>query len=63
MEPRLVYEASPANKLFKHAHFSMDAMGATAGMSWKTFSKGSLDIKSGFHHVMLHPDSWSLFGV
>lgn len=60
-KPRLIYDARSLNAHCTHVAYTMDTVGAVAGMAWEGIFQGSLDDKSGFHHLLLHPDSWPLF--
>ena len=41
----------------------MDGVGKVAQCSWQGAHQISMDHKSGFHNVPLHPDSWTYFGI
>ena len=62
-KPRLIYDARRLNATCRHVSFSLDSVGSVAALGWKGCYQGSLDDKSGFHHILLHPASWPLFGV
>ena len=62
IKPRLIYDARPLNKCCKHVPLSMDTVGMVAQIGWQGCFQGSLDDKNGYHHVLLHPQSWALFG-
>ena len=62
-KPRLIYDARRLNATCRHICFSLDSVGSVAALGWKGCYQGSLDDKSGFHHILLHPVSWPLFGA
>ena len=62
-KPRLIYDARRLNAACRHVCFSLDSVDSLTALGWETFYQGSLDDKSGFHHVLLHPASWPLFGA
>lgn len=62
-KPRLIYDARPLNKVCKRIPFSMDTVARVAHVASEGCFQGSLDDSSGFHHVLLHPASWPLFGL
>ena len=41
----------------------MDGVGKVSQFSWQGAHQISMDHKSGFHNVPLHPDSWTYFGI
>ena len=62
-KPHLIYDARRLNATCRHVCFSLDSVGSVAALGWKGCYQGSFDDKSGFHHILLHPASWPLFGV
>ena len=62
-KPRLIYDTRRLNAACRHVCFSLDSVGYLATLGWEECSQGSLDDNSGFHHVILHPASWPLFGA
>ena len=62
-KPRLTYDSRPLNKVCKRTPFSMNTVGRVAQVVSEGCFKSSLDDSSGFHHVLLHPASWPLFGL
>lgn len=62
-KPRLICDARPLNACCKHVPFTMDTVARVAGVAEKGCFQGSVDDKSGFHQVLLHPNSWPSFGV
>lgn len=61
-KPRFICYAYPLNHDCRQMPFNMDTMGTVGQVGWQGCFQGSLDYCSGFHHVFLHPQSWSLFG-
>ena len=53
-KPRFICDARYLNLMCEHSEFKMDGVGA---------HQISMDHKSGFHNVPLHPDSWTYFGI
>ena len=62
-KPRFIYDARYLNLMCKHSEFKMDGVGKVAQYSWQGAHQISMDHKSGFHNVPLHPDSWTYFGI
>ena len=62
-KPRLIYDARPLNKVCRKVTFSMDTVARVALVASEGCFQGSLNDSSGFHHVLLHPASWPLFGL
>ena len=62
-KPRLIYDARPLNNVCKRTHLSIDIVGRVARVASEGCFQGSLDHSSGFHHVLLHPASWPIFGL
>ena len=46
-----------------YSEFKMDGVGKVAQCTWQGAHQISMDHKSGFHNVPLHPDSWTYFGI
>ena len=61
-KPRLFWDGRWLNLMCRHSPFQMDGVGKVAQCSWYGAHQVTLDHKSGFHNVPLHPDSWSCFG-
>ena len=61
-KPRLLWDARWLNLMCKHSPFSMDGVGKVAQCAWRGAHMVTIDHKSGYHHVGLHPDSWQHFG-
>ena len=61
-KPRLFWDGRWLNLMCKHSPFQMDGVGKVAQCSWQGAHQVTLDHKSGFHNVPLHPDSWTYFG-
>lgn len=59
VKPRLIYHARALNLHCRHVPFTMDTVGTVAHVGRKI--QGSLEDRSGFHHVLLKPRSWTLF--
>ena len=62
-KPRFICDARYLNIMCKHSEFKMDGVGRVAQCSWQGAHQISMDHKSGFHNVPLHPDSWTYFGM
>ena len=62
-KPRLIYDARPLNQRCKPIRFTMDTVARVANVASEGCFQGSLDDSSAFHHVLLHPASWPLFGL
>ena len=62
-KPRLIYDARRLNAACRYVCFALDSVGSLAALEWEGCYQGSLDDKSGFHHVLLHLASWPLFGA
>ena len=61
-KPRLIYDARPLNKRCKRVPFSMDTVARVAHVASQGCFMTSLDDVSAFHHILLRPSSWPLFG-
>lgn len=61
-KPRLIYDARPLNKFFKHVPFSMDTVARVANVASEGCFMTSLDDSSAFHHILIHPASGPLLG-
>ena len=61
-KPRLIYDARPLNKLIRAIPFSMDGVATVGQIVAEGGFMTSLDDSSAFHHICLHPASWTLFG-
>lgn len=62
-KPRLIYDARPLNQWCRRIRFTMDTIARVASVASEGCFQGSLDDRSAFHHVLLHPASWPLFGL
>ena len=62
-KPRFICDARYMNLMCEHSEFKMDGVGKVAQCSWQGVHQISMDHKSGFHNVPLHPDSWTYFGI
>ena len=60
---RLIYDARRLNTTCRHVCFFSDSGGSLAALRREGYYQGSFDDKSGFHHVLLYPASWTLFGA
>ena len=60
---RFICDAQYLNLICEHSEFKMDGVGKVAQCSWQGAHQISMDHKSGFHNVPLHPDSWTYFGM
>lgn len=61
-KPRLIYDARQLNACIRDFPFSMDTVGRVAGVASEDCFMTSLDDKAAFHHILLRPSSWPLFG-
>lgn len=61
-KPRLIYDARPLNACIRDFPFSMDTVARVAGIASEDCFMTSLDDKAAFHHILLRPSSWPLFG-
>ena len=62
-KPRYICDARYLNLMCKHSDFKMDGVGKVVQYLWQGGHQISMDHKSGFHNVPLHPDSWTYFGM
>ena len=62
-KPRFICDARYLNLMCKHSEFKMDGVGKVAQCSWQGAHQISMDHKSEFHNVPLHPDAWTYFGI
>ena len=62
-KPRLIYDARYVNCFLSLPSVEMTGPGAIPSSCWEGIYFITLDHKSGYHHVPLHPDSWKYFGV
>lgn len=46
-KPRLIYDARPLDKHYRHAPFHMDSVGTLTQVAWQSCYQGSLDDRSG----------------
>ena len=61
-KPRLIYDARPLNKFCKQVPVSMDTVVRVANVATEECFMTYLDDLSAFHHTLLRPSSWPLFG-
>eukprot|EP00903_Cladosiphon_okamuranus_P006868 g6689.t1 len=61
-KPRLIYDARRLNDGIRYFPFAMDTVAKVAGGALQHCFMTSLDDKSAFHHILLRPSSWPLFG-
>ena len=61
-KPRFIYDPRPSNKLCKKIPFSIDAVAWVASVASQRCFMTSPDGASAFHHVLLRPSPWPLFG-
>lgn len=62
-KPRLIYDARRLNACIRDFPISMDTVARVAGVASENCFMTSLDDKSAFHHILLRPSSWPLFGL
>ena len=62
-KPHLINDARPLNQRCKRIRFTMDTVARVANVASEGCFQGSLDDSSAFHHILLHPASWPLFGL
>lgn len=62
-KPRLIYDARPLNSCTRKIPFPMDTVARVAGIASSGCYMASLDDSSAFHHILLRPSSWPLFGI
>lgn len=62
-KPRLISYAHPLHECCTHVPISMNRAALVAHIAWQGCYRGNLDDKSGFHHVLLQPESWPSIGV
>ena len=62
-KPRLIYDARPLNSCTRKIPFAMDTVARVASIASSGCYMTSLDDSSAFHHVLLRPSSWPLFGL
>ena len=62
-KPRFICDARYLNLMYEHSQFKMDGVGKVAQGSWQGAHQISMDHKSAFHNVPLHPDSWTYFDM
>ena len=64
IKPRFICDARYLDLMCEHSEFKMDGVGKVEQCSWQGAHQFSVDHKSGFHNVLLHPDSWrTYFGI
>ena len=61
-KPRLIYDARPLNRFILRKPFHMDPLGRVAYVGSQGCYMTSLDDCSAFHHLLIRPSSWTLFG-
>ena len=62
-KPRFICDARYPNLMCEHSEFKMDEVGKVARYSWQGAHQNSMDHKSRFRNVPLHPDPWTYFGI
>lgn len=62
-KPGLIYDARPLNQRVKRIPFSMDTVSRVANVASEGCYMTSLEDSSAFHHILLRPSSWPLFGL
>ena len=62
-KPRFICDARYLNLMCEHSEFKMEGVGKIAQCSWQGANQISMDHKSGFHNVPLHPYSWTYFEI
>ena len=62
-KPRLIYDARYINCFLSLPSVDMSGAGKIPSCCWKDMYLITLDHKSGYFHVPLHPSSWTYFGV
>ena len=62
-KPRLITDARPLNLHTAARPFSLENLGRVPDVVLPGEFMGSIDHKSGYHHFLLHPNSWKYFGV
>lgn len=58
----MIHDGRPLNKRVKRFPFSMDTVARVANVATQVCYMTSLDDTSAFHHILLRPSSWPLFG-
>ena len=61
-KPRMVYADRPLNQLCRRIRYTMEAVARVANVASEGCYQLSLDDSSSFHHILLHPAPWPLFG-
>lgn len=61
-KPRLLFDARDLNGVIKDKPFPMDIVARVAQVASQGCYMTSLDDASAFHHILLRPSSWPLFG-
>ena len=62
-KPRFICDARYLNLMCEHSEFKMDGVGKVAQCSWQGAHQISMNHRSGFRNVPLHPDSWTYFRI
>ena len=62
-KPRLIYDAWTLNQRCKRIRFTMDTVARVANVASEGCFQRSSDDLSAFHHTLLNPASWPLFGL
>lgn len=62
-KPRLIYDARPLNWSCQHVALGMYTVALVALVAEEDCLQVSVDDKSDFHHLLLQPESWTLFRV
>lgn len=61
-KPRLIVDARPLNERCEQVHFSIDTVARVVNVASPGCFLTSLDDSSAFHHILLRPSAWPLFG-
>jgi hypothetical protein len=62
-KPRLIVDSRPMNRYTKAMPFVMGSVGLVPAMVPERALFSSVDHKSGYHHVWVHPECWQFQGV
>ena len=62
-KPRLIYDARYINCFMELPSVQMFGIGKIPSSCWKGMFMISMDHKSGYYHVPIHPECWKYFGV
>ena len=62
-KPRMNHAARPLNQLCRRIRHTMDTVARVANVLSEDCHQDPLDDSSAFHHILLHPSPWPLFGL